>query len=119
MGAAAIGVIGLYRQFGSPYKGFRCAHHALHECGSCSDYGLSVFARNRLPAAVALMRARFKECKAAAIILNSEAVPPSATSEDGESTGRKKSFWSGSWWGCDAAEAGCYAGACAFDGCSW
>lgn len=33
----AVQAIQLYRRFISPHKGFKCAHHVLHQNGSCSD----------------------------------------------------------------------------------
>jgi putative component of membrane protein insertase Oxa1/YidC/SpoIIIJ protein YidD len=38
MANIAVGTIKLYRRYLSPLKGFRCAHNALHACGSCSGF---------------------------------------------------------------------------------
>ena len=54
-----------YRKYISPYKGFRCAHHALHDQGSCSTFGLDAFGNNGPIQALRLLRGRFIECRAA------------------------------------------------------
>jgi uncharacterized protein len=58
----AVSAIRLYRRCISPYKGFRCAHHALHQQGSCSHYGLHVFREHPPRQAWRLLQGRFREC---------------------------------------------------------
>ena len=66
-GVSSLAVLAIqaYRRWISPYKGFRCAHHALHERGSCSTYGLQVFQENGPRTAWRLLRTRFVECREA------------------------------------------------------
>ncbi len=90
MRTLVIAAIDLYRRYISPYKGFKCAHNALHRRGSCSEYGRLVFAKRAFVDAVALMRRRFVQCKAAAMVLH--ATPLRTTAQDdrrGEEEGRK------------------------------
>lgn len=54
-----------YQKWISPYKGFQCAHQALHGQGSCSNYGLRAFEQHSLVAAWWLLRGRLAECKLA------------------------------------------------------
>lgn len=69
MNAIAVSAIHLYRRHISPRKGFRCAHHVLHGCGSCSDFGLQVFARRPFAQAFVMQRRRFQECVQAKQVL--------------------------------------------------
>lgn len=69
MTTLAVGAIGVYRRYLSPWKGFRCAHAALHGRGSCSDFGLRVYERHPFATATALMRRRFAACRRAYLTL--------------------------------------------------
>jgi len=60
-----IGLITFYQRFISPYKGFRCAHHARHNSGTCSNAVKGLIADNGFIKALPLIRARFKECRVA------------------------------------------------------
>jgi putative component of membrane protein insertase Oxa1/YidC/SpoIIIJ protein YidD len=80
---ALLGIRG-YRKYISPYKGFRCAHHALHDQGSCSTFGLQAFQENRPLEAWRKLRGRFVECRLAYEALMRE------TKEEREERKRKK-----------------------------
>lgn len=69
MSALAIEAIGLYRRHLSPRKGFRCAHHALHNRGSCSDFGLRVYGRLSFLEATVLMVRRLRDCRSAYVVM--------------------------------------------------
>lgn len=69
MTTLAVGAIGVYRRYLSPWKGFRCAHAALHGRASCSDFGLRVYERHAFATATALMRRRFAACRQAYLSL--------------------------------------------------
>lgn len=61
----AVGAIEVYRRHLSPRKGYRCAHNALHHCGSCSDFGLRVYRRLAFSTATALLLRRLTDCRTA------------------------------------------------------
>ena len=61
----ALGAIGVYRRYLSPLKGFRCAHHAVHHRGSCSDFGLRVYKRHPFAMATGLLVIRLQDCRRA------------------------------------------------------
>ncbi len=89
LGTLAVGAIGLYRRHLSPLKGFRCAHHALHGCESCSEYGQKVYALRPFGLASAMMIARLRECRAAYRRLMAMTTEPPA---DGISKSHRRSF---------------------------
>jgi putative component of membrane protein insertase Oxa1/YidC/SpoIIIJ protein YidD len=60
------GCIVVYQKFISPYKGFRCAHAALHESLSCSEYGKRSIQQHGVIEGVFLLKARFEGCSLAA-----------------------------------------------------
>ena len=62
-------MIGGYQTWISPYKGFRCAHRALHGRSSCSQYGRRAVMRKGVVLAVPLMQRRFARCREAADII--------------------------------------------------
>jgi putative component of membrane protein insertase Oxa1/YidC/SpoIIIJ protein YidD len=113
MSALALGAIRLYRTHLSPRKGFRCAHHALHQTGSCSDFGLRVFADHGLIAGTALMRRRFAACAAAAraLRLAMAAASGGEQAQSGEEGERKRK---GDAWcaGCDVPMPGLWVPRC-------
>lgn len=62
----------VYRQHVSPHKGFSCPHRLLHGSDSCSDYIQRVLTEQNLITAIQMAPQRFKDCKAAAQILQSQ-----------------------------------------------
>lgn len=63
-GAVGLSITG-YQRYVSPYKGFRCAHRALHGGESCSAYGKRAIQEVGVRAGMALLRERFAERRAA------------------------------------------------------
>jgi len=61
-----------YQRFVSPYKGFRCAHRAVHGRDSCSQFAKRVALKRGLLALFPLLRRRFTECGVAAQVLDYE-----------------------------------------------
>jgi putative component of membrane protein insertase Oxa1/YidC/SpoIIIJ protein YidD len=61
----AIAAITGYQRYLSPHKGFRCAHRALHQGESCSQYVKREVQEEGLMAALRSSRVRFAECKEA------------------------------------------------------
>jgi len=59
-GCAAL--IGLYQRFISPYKGFHCAHAALHGGASCSGEVRALVLKYGVIGAWPLIRRRFAAC---------------------------------------------------------
>lgn len=103
LGTLAVGAIRLYRRHLSPLKGFRCAHHSLHGCGSCSEYGQRVYALRPFGLASAMMIERLRECRAAYRRLMAMTTEPPA---DGISKSHRRSFGSRQtrWYGnCDCS----------------
>lgn len=68
----AVSMIHGYRRWISPYKGFRCAHHVVYGCGSCSDYGLEVFQSDPFLEAWSKLKERLKACRTAKQIYQSQ-----------------------------------------------
>lgn len=66
MAQIALAAIHGYKRFISPHKGFLCAHNALHQNGSCSDFGLRAYAAYDMLSATRLLFRRFELCKLAA-----------------------------------------------------
>ena len=54
--------IGLYQRFVSPYKGFRCAHHACTGGMTCSNYGLYALKEYGFRGALPRIRERLIQC---------------------------------------------------------
>ena len=65
----ALGGIWIYQQFISPRKGFRCAHAVLHGDTGCSGFAKQAIREKGFWPAVPLIRARFRACKAAYLVL--------------------------------------------------
>jgi uncharacterized protein len=61
-----------YQRFVSPYKGFCCAHRALHGGSSCSEAVRQVVLERGLMGALPSIRARFHACKHAHLVLMAE-----------------------------------------------
>lgn len=78
---AIAGAITSYQRFVSPYKGFCCAHHALHHRGSCSAFGKKVVLRFGVFRFFALMRLRLLACRSSYRALLAQAEP---SRQDGE-----------------------------------
>jgi putative component of membrane protein insertase Oxa1/YidC/SpoIIIJ protein YidD len=101
------GAISLYQRYVSPYKGFRCAHRALHGRASCSEFAKRVTIRRGVLALPALLRRRFDACADAARRLARRRRKPHLA------FARRKSSSQSSWeWGeCGSAIAeGCAEG---------
>jgi len=69
---AAIASINLYRTHISPRKGFSCPHGVLYGEGSCSDYVKHILTNQNLSAAIQLAPQRFRACKAATQLLQTQ-----------------------------------------------
>jgi putative component of membrane protein insertase Oxa1/YidC/SpoIIIJ protein YidD len=54
--------ISAYQRFVSPFKGFRCAHHACTGGMTCSNYGLYALREYGLLAALPRIRERLVQC---------------------------------------------------------
>jgi putative component of membrane protein insertase Oxa1/YidC/SpoIIIJ protein YidD len=108
MANIAVGTIKLYRRYLSPLKGFRCAHNALHACGSCSDFGLRAFHRHSLLLSWRLIRLRFAACKAAhvTIIAMAGSVPDMGDPKRGELPDKPNPYRPGSL-GCPGDTSSC------------
>lgn len=60
-----IPMIELYQKYVSPYKGYCCAHHALHNGLSCSEWGKRAAEKAGFLRFFPLIIRRFKACNAA------------------------------------------------------
>lgn len=58
-------LIVFYQRFISPYKGFRCAHAALHHGDSCSQAVKNIIHEHGLLKSRTLIKRRFKSCRQA------------------------------------------------------
>lgn len=58
-------LIGWYQRYLSPYKGFRCAHRALHGGESCSQFVKRAVRQRGAMRSLSAARGRFAECRAA------------------------------------------------------
>jgi putative component of membrane protein insertase Oxa1/YidC/SpoIIIJ protein YidD len=63
--SAAVGSIGLYRRYVSPYKGFSCAHRVFNGGSSCSVFAEQAIRDHGVWAAVPMIKRHFLECRAA------------------------------------------------------
>ena len=68
-GYAAAGLITTYQRFISPYKGFCCAHRALHREASCSEAVKKLVMKYGMFRAWPFIVARFEDCRTAHFIL--------------------------------------------------
>jgi putative component of membrane protein insertase Oxa1/YidC/SpoIIIJ protein YidD len=64
--------IEFYQRFISPYKGFRCAHAALHQGQSCSQAVKHIILQHGIWRGRPLIKQRFADCKAAYVHLQAE-----------------------------------------------
>jgi putative component of membrane protein insertase Oxa1/YidC/SpoIIIJ protein YidD len=101
--------IGLYQRHLSPWKGFCCAHHALHARGSGSAFGKWLVMRSGVWRFLALMPLRFKACRKASVLLAVE----SETKSDKLSPSKSNSVDKAAF-GCMAADLGSQAACCLF-----
>ena len=95
----AIYAIQVYQRFISPYKGFRCAHAALHGGDSCSHAVKKLIDEYGIWGSRSLIGARFTECRAAYQVLL--AAKDTEAQQDSE---RQKNR---SHCNCDIADASC------------
>jgi putative component of membrane protein insertase Oxa1/YidC/SpoIIIJ protein YidD len=68
-GRLAVALIGGYKRYLSPRKGFACAHRVLHGGASCSQHVKQVIAAGGLLAGLRALRPRLRACRVAAMIL--------------------------------------------------
>ena len=73
---AVAGAISAYQRYVSPYKGFCCAHHALHRRRSCSAFAKKVVLRFGVLRLGPLLARRFKACRGAYQSLLAQAEQP-------------------------------------------
>ncbi|MEM1297870.1 MAG: membrane protein insertion efficiency factor YidD [Pseudomonadota bacterium] len=83
-------LIGAYQRWISPYKGFRCAHSILHGGTGCSGYAKAAIREHGIWSAIAPIRQRFRDCRAAMITLNQAPPEDSRDDEPGTPPKRKK-----------------------------
>lgn len=60
-----IALIKLYQHYISPYKGFSCAHVAVHKGDSCSEAIKKIIAKHGILTGRKLIKTRFNECTVA------------------------------------------------------
>ncbi len=65
LNAIAIKIIRFYQRYLSPRKGYVCAHHALHNGGSCSFWAISVIESQGVLAMISQFGGRIAECSEA------------------------------------------------------
>ena len=78
---AFAGAISGYQRFLSPYKGYRCAHRALHGGWSCSEFGRRAVLRFGILRFLLLLRRRFARCTQAHVALKNQATKGDNTRE--------------------------------------
>jgi putative component of membrane protein insertase Oxa1/YidC/SpoIIIJ protein YidD len=69
--SAAVGSIGLYRRYVSPYKGFSCAHRVFNGGSSCSTFAEQAIRDHGVWAALPMIKCHFLECREAYSALQS------------------------------------------------
>lgn len=112
---AAAGSIGIYQQYVSPYKGFRCAYHALTGRDSCSQFAKRLVLRHGVIALWRGMPAQFMRCREsyrAVLAMAMDEDLAGDTKRDG-----KKAFYLGdiASWGLDCGDCSSIEiGACDF-----
>ncbi|GGB91104.1 hypothetical protein GCM10011352_16430 [Marinobacterium zhoushanense] len=103
MRRVAVGLINLYQRYISPYKGFRCAHAALHKGDSCSAAIKKIIEAEGLCRGFGHIRQRLNSCKQAYLQLV----------EEGEKEKRKrKDKEKGRWYDCCDPSAACDVAHC-------
>lgn len=68
----ALQAIGAYKKFLSPRKGYRCAHAALHNGQSCSNFAQTAILQHGIWPAIFKINQRFVDCNSAFHVLNSQ-----------------------------------------------
>jgi putative component of membrane protein insertase Oxa1/YidC/SpoIIIJ protein YidD len=99
--------IDAYQQFVSPYKGFRCAHRALHGGQSCSEFARRVAMIKGVAAVPAMLQRRFAECAAAVQVLDYDSREQLRWRKD-DGRRRRKSIWDN----CDPTPSSCDVSDC-------
>ena len=87
----ALWLIGLYQRWVSPYKGFRCAHAVLHGGPGCSGFAKRAIREHGFWRAIAHIRQRFRDCRAAMLALAAQTEAPQDS--DGANTPRDEQFY--------------------------
>jgi len=93
----AAGSIGVYQQYVSPYKGFRCAHHALTGKDSCSQFAKRLVLRHGVIALWRAMPGQFKRCRQAYLAVLAMASGVDSAPDGAQRKGRSGS---GAAWDC-------------------
>jgi len=75
----SVETINLYQNYISPYKGYCCAHAALHNGVSCSEWGKQKILEVGLLKAISEIIHRLKECKHAYSLMLSSTVDETDT----------------------------------------
>ena len=101
---AALAGIWVYQRWISPYKGFRCAHAALHGGPGCSGYARQAIRTAGLWRGIGLVRQRFRECKAAMEVLTAQESASDGAAVASGPPRKKKNRWCTKQ---DVAIAGC------------
>src|SRR5688572_8216150 len=96
-----------YQRFISPYKGFRCAHRAVHGRDSCSQFAKRVAAKRGVLAMFGLLRRRFTECSVAAQVLDYESREAQRQAKQQQQQEKRESSCFD---GCDVPSSGCDCG---------
>ena len=128
--ALAIGTIDLYQRFISPYKGFRCAHRAVHGRCSCSQFAKRLIGKVGLLRFGPLFMRRLRKCGDVARALKAGIVARAAKVRDNAYARRDNRSRSandgrrpdvGNCNGCDVPDfsnlGGCDAAAAPVEGC--
>ena len=114
--AVAVGAIDLYQRFVSPYKGFRCAHRAVHGRRSCSAFAKRLVEKVGLLRFGPLLMRRLRKCGETARALKAgfaarRGLKPAIRSEDEEERRKRQGSTSNSYnrdcgdcGGCDAPD---------------
>jgi len=106
MRRVTIALINFYQRCISPYKGFRCAHAALHRGDSCSAAIKKIIEEDGLFHGFGKARQRLKSCKQAYLQLLEEG------GKDKEDKHRKKDKEKGRWYDCCDPAAACDIASC-------
>jgi len=67
-------LIALYQRYISPYKGFHCAHHALHGQQTCSNAVKDLVLKYGFSKSLPLIKQRFNDCRLAYDCLQKELI---------------------------------------------
>jgi putative component of membrane protein insertase Oxa1/YidC/SpoIIIJ protein YidD len=99
--AVAVGLIDLYQQYLSPYKGFCCAHRVKHGRASCSQFAKRLIAKVGLLRFGPILLRRFERCGEAARALKARATSRHLRREHSREDRRKRENWTQACDGCD------------------